>query len=385
MSDWHETDTTCPDPAAGGSAPAEKVSNPLRILCYVSGHGYGHAVRTSTLLSELEKRFDTRILVRTDAPAFLFEQLHSGVLAAGRCDIGLIQLDGLSFDLDRTLAAWESLLADWDIAVEAEMPHIQSFRPDLLLADIPPLGFAVARRAGLPGIGLGNFSWDWIYENYLDSHPRFEPIIAHIRKQYAAAELLLRLPFHGDMSAFPRILDIPIFGSPSPRSQAEVRAQLDLPEGPVALISFGRYGVEQLDLERLGNRNPEVYFLLPCEGEAPFPPNVRSVPRETLPHRDLIQAADVVLSKPGYGIVTDCLLAGRPILYTDRGDFREYPLLAKAIETQLGGAFISRQRLARGDLTPELTTLLERGPLPQQTFQAEGADRASQAIQALAV
>ena len=42
-------------------------------------------------------------------------------------------------------------------------------------------------------------------------------------------------------------------------------------------------------------------------------------------YEDLVRAVDVVVTKPGYGIISECIANDTALLYTSRGDFREYP------------------------------------------------------------
>jgi len=353
------------------------VSSP-RILCYASGHGYGHSVRLAALLREL----DAEVLIRTAAPAFLFDELPRARVEPGPCDIGLVQRDSLRFDLDRTLARWTEWIETWDGRVEAELELLRRFEPTLVLGDIPPLAFAVAERAGLPSVALGNFSWDWIYGAYLATHPGFEAVIAHIADQYRRASLLLRLPFHGDMSAFGRIVDIPLIALGPGRNRAIIRELLALPEtAQVAIVSFG-YGVAELDLGALAARYPQVIFLRLGERDSAGPANLRSVRRDRLTHSELIGCADVVLTKPGFGILSECILHGCPMLYTDRGNFREYPLLVKAARQHLPTRHVAQERLFRLDLSPELETLLA-AKRPVRELPIDGAQRAKTLIEQL--
>ena len=41
-------------------------------------------------------------------------------------------------------------------------------------------------------------------------------------------------------------------------------------------------------------------------------------------YEDLVRAVDVVISKPGYGIISECVANDTALLYTSRGDFIEY-------------------------------------------------------------
>ena len=40
-----------------------------------------------------------------------------------------------------------------------------------MLADISPLGIAAGHAAGLPTVLVENFTWDWIYQAYVESVP----------------------------------------------------------------------------------------------------------------------------------------------------------------------------------------------------------------------
>ena len=60
--------------------------------------------------------------------------------------------------------------------VDAEAAFLRDERVDLVVADIPPLGLAAARRAGVPGIGVSNFTWDWIFSAYPDTEDLVEAI-----------------------------------------------------------------------------------------------------------------------------------------------------------------------------------------------------------------
>jgi len=49
-------------------------------------------------------------------------------------------------------------------------------------------------------------------------------------------------------------------------------------------------------------------------------------------HPDLLLASDFVLTKPGYGIISETWGQDIFFIYTDRGPFREYDILVKYID-----------------------------------------------------
>ncbi len=101
----------------------------------------------------------------------------------------------------------------------------------LVAADIPPAAFAAARAAGIPSVGISNFSWDWIYEGLAAGHPGYDDVLASMREDYRCADLLLRLPFHGEFPAFRRIEDTPLVARRAVLPPAEVRRRLEIPGG----------------------------------------------------------------------------------------------------------------------------------------------------------
>jgi L-arabinokinase len=46
-------------------------------------------------------------------------------------------------------------------------------------------------------------------------------------------------------------------------------------------------------------------------------------------YADLVAAADVVISKPGYGIVSECIANGTALLFTRRGHFIEQEVFVR--------------------------------------------------------
>jgi UDP:flavonoid glycosyltransferase YjiC (YdhE family) len=101
-----------------------------------------------------------------------------------------------------------------------------------------------------------------------------------------------------------------------------------------------------------------------------------------LGYPDLVGAVDVVVTKPGYGIVSDCIGAGTRLVYTDRGDFPEYPILVAGMAEHLPVAFVSNEDLRAGRIREAVESVLAREvPAPPDLT---GAERAAARILELA-
>lgn len=332
------------------------------LVAYVSGHGYGHSTRTGEVLRCLREREPRlRLAVATSAPERLYRQAIPGpfLFRSLECDVGLSQRDALTIDEAGSLERWRGFSAGLAERIAAEAAWLRDVEAKLVLGDIPPLAFAAAAEAGVPSVGLGNFSWDWIYGHLAGRHAGFEEAARAAAEAYGLADLLLELPFAGDLSAFRRRERVGLVARRPRVSRAEARERLSLPAARLAvLLSFGGFGLDGFD--------PSV--LRPLEGAYRFfggDVGWDAMESLGLAYQDLVGAADVVVSKPGYGIVSDAIGAGTRLVYTERGDFPEYPILVREMAAYLPVAHVSNDDLRAGRLRPALEQVLEK-PFPAQ-------------------
>jgi len=323
------------------------------IACYLSSHGYGHAVRSAAIIDEIARcRPDARVHVITGAPCFLFAQVcrerKNVHLRSVATDFGLVQKDPRFFSLQETAERLESLITDAGSLIEREREFLVRENIAAVWCDLPFLPFESARREGIPAVGLGNFSWDWVYEYYRSVHPAFGHAAELAAACYQTAGLYLKLPFSPPAPAFPLQEEIPL-ACRSPRlERAEVRRMLKLGDSQrVVLIAFSGLSLSASARARLESI-PETVFLIPAPMQLEISNGI-SVPAGEPDFASLCLAADVLVTKPGYGIVTDAITCDTPIVYTDRGDFPEVPWLEQLIRHSLGGASLAMTQFEEGD------------------------------------
>jgi L-arabinokinase len=90
-------------------------------------------------------------------------------------------------------------------------------------------------------------------------------------------------------------------------------------------------------------------------------------------YEDLVRAADVVVTKPGYGIVSECIANDTAILYTTRGRFPEFDVLVEGMRRYARSAFIAQDALLKGEWRPSLDRLLAE-PAPHERPRTDGAE-----------
>jgi UDP-N-acetylglucosamine:LPS N-acetylglucosamine transferase len=96
-------------------------------------------------------------------------------------------------------------------------------------------------------------------------------------------------------------------------------------------------------------------------------------------YEDVVGAADAVVTKPGYGIVSECIANDTAMLYTSRGHFAEYDVLIEEIPKHLRAAFISHDDLYSGKWEPALNKLLAQ-PKPEKKPDTNGAEVAAEML-----
>jgi len=363
---------------------------PASVVFYISGHGFGHASREVEVINQLgAARPDLTVVLRTAVSQSLLDRtLRTPVIRLdGPCDTGVIQRDSVTHDDEATVreaAAFHATMAE---RVEAEIGRLAPFGVRAIVGDIPPMAFDVATRLCVPSIAIANFTWDWIYEWY-DAPLREAPgLLEHIRRSYRQATHALELPLSGGFEVFPRVTPLPFIARHSALTRIEARRALGLdPARPVALLSFGGYGLHRLAIDALDCLQEWTVLLTdritnPGTRPSPF---VRLIPETAfsggLRYEDLVAAADVVVTKPGYGIISECIAHHTAMLYTSRGHFREYDVMVKQMPALMRCRFIEQADLFAGRWNDALTALMSMPPA-SAPVATDGATRAAAFIQ----
>jgi hypothetical protein len=346
------------------------------IFYYVSGHGYGHAVRSAEVICALNHlRPDMTIIVRSSAPAGIFKDsgcrftYHSGTY-----DIGVVQSDGLTMNIPETIRQYRDLSDDFPDLEKEEIHAARKAGIGGIISDVPSFAFRVSSALGIPGVAISNFSWDWIYEEWEETYPDVTPLLADIREEYTLCDRLFRLPFSVPLSVFQSEETVPMIGRKARLNQRDVRKRLHLPQNrPLILISFGGLGLKSASLAGLQSMTSYTFLSVGSKG---FP--CREISHSELTskgilYQDLVGASDIVVSKPGYGIVTECVANQTPLLYTDRGPFREYDIITEQLRTILPALYIDRVNFESGTWEPWIENLLS-GSFHRQQISCLGAE-----------
>ena len=280
-----------------------------KIAYYRTAHGYGHATRSCDILNAIHQTAPAvPIIVKTDLPpAFLRSRLPPSIeLRSGAFDVGLIQKDSIQVDLEASLAALDKLYQHEERRIEQEVQFIHSENIGVVVADIPAIPLAAANRAAVPAIAVGNFGWDWIYSDFVKYDPRWQPYVEKFRTVYEQTDLLIRIPFAEPMTAFLNQLDVPLLAQPGTPNREQIAAQTETDiSKPWVLLSFTSLKLNEQALENIKALDDYEFFSVdPLVWEESA---IHCVDRKTIGFADILASMDTVITKPGFGIVSECI------------------------------------------------------------------------------
>jgi len=321
----------------------------VNIAVYISGHGFGHLAQVAPVLNRMHAiRPNCRFLIRCALPRaeirarlnFDFELEQTPV------DVGVVQKSAIEEDRQASIRQMRDWVEQMDQQIEREIEYLRRFEPSLILSDISPLAFPAAKILNVPGIGLATLDWHTIYSHWLDAD---DAVIETLAQAYGACDLLLTPPMAMDMPVFGEQRQIGLIAAHPADILNPVAGDLR----KKALVLFGGCGNPAFDLQALSAMQDWLFLIPDAPADAPgnvksvhFGPDARAV--------DLMAFVDVVVCKPGYGVLSECWCTDTPIAWVERPDFPEFPMLKRWLHDSMPSAGMTRHCFKRGDWLPAL-------------------------------
>jgi L-arabinokinase len=290
---------------------------------------------------------DIRITVKSDVPARFFEEEltvpHSVI--EGSFDVGCLQRDGITVLIEETLKTYSGISANNALLLDDEARWCADNKVGCIVSDITSFAFDVADKANVPSIAISNFTWYDIYLPYIDRFPQYAPVLPAMADQYGKATLALALYPSSPMLAFKNKMQIPIVGKKGQNRRAEIFDRFGINHGKrLGLIYTGNFGLDSVNWRRLENfRGWEFVGVYPLPGD---PKNFHTVTKDQFRYGELSASADAIIGKMGYGVFSESLLNGVPLIYLPREDFSEFPILDAEAKRLGSGVCIDAKKFA---------------------------------------
>jgi len=326
-----------------------------RICFYTSDYGYGHAARDIAIIRGICKQLDVKVYVRTDVPfEFMKHSLPSVRVMQRRNDIGMSMI-GESYVVDaaktgQTLDDW---VDSWKSFIGEEKSFCDREGIDLILSDIVPQAFLVAEELGVPGIGISNFTWHYIYSNLLGETESVE----RLEEAYRAGESALVLPFNEEMGLFRIRRNINLISREITKPRASLRLECGIPESDlVVYLGLGK-SLGSAFLRHLKDIHaPGIRFLVSAGVELPNK-NIIHIPEGEVETQNYIAMCDLVVSKAGYSTASEAIKARVPVFLFRRAGYEEDKLIASGVESIGIGKEISGEQFLNLKWIEELDNL----------------------------
>ena len=270
----------------------------LHIAHVCTSHGFGHLTRQIALADALHS-LGCQASLYCQHPHFVKKTLPSAKAYPKTADIGVIQHDSLHVDVQLTSKA----LFEQQHALIIDEWARELHPYDLVIADIPPHIFAACRKANIPVLGVGNFDWVWIYQQFPELQ-KWAQQFAQWQEGHDGVQLLPGPPLSLNIKAEYKWL-------------ARKAQPCVLPNDTV-LVAFGGLGMAALQVLPV---IPGVLWV--------FAPPAPHIEREDFLYLhdhsfpSLVESASIVLSKSGYGILAEGMRSGTPQIWMHRPMFPE--------------------------------------------------------------
>jgi hypothetical protein len=338
----------------------------LRIACFISPHGFGHAARAAATIEAVGTRLaPCHFEIFTTVPSWFFADSLSVPFSwhPVTTDIGLVQENAFTEDIERTWVRLNTFLPFNRDLVADLAEQICRKQCRLILCDIAPLGITVGRKSKIPSVLIENFTWDRIYAGYPSVAGMMADHITYLRRVFDAADHHIQT----EPVCFRDAADL-IVGPVSRKFRTtgpEIRRKLGIPlTQKIVLITTGGIPEPHGFLDQL-KRFADATFILPGSSRSPeLHDNLVLLPhRSAFFHPDLVNASDAVVGKVGYSTIAEVYAAGVPYGHAARCPYPESPGLVDFISRQINGIALSEADFGNGRWLAILPKLLE---LPRQ-------------------
>jgi len=330
------------------------------LLVVVSAHGYGHLSQIAPVIDGLCARVaGLEVTVQTEIPRELIARRLDCAFSrvAQTADIGMLMAGPTVIRWEESLAAYQAFHRDWERHMVRQLAVFDAVRPDLVVSDIPCLPIVAARRRGIPVAAYSSLNWVDIIEANPAIAARMRTQLERMRDAYRQAEYFIQPTPSMPMAWLDNRRPV----GPVMRVGENVRDRIDAdlglaPDEKLVVVSLGGIPMEA----PLANwpRLPGVQWMI---ADSPTVARADVHPWDERRYRfiDLLASADLVVTKPGYGMFTEIAAVGVPALNIARPDWGETAVLERWLGRHVALRTIPLEQLLAGEIATEVEALLK--------------------------
>jgi uncharacterized protein (TIGR00661 family) len=296
------------------------------IAYYISDYGYGHATRSTAIIRELLKQNEQAkiIICHSFALGFLqqsFRHEHRVAFREVVTDVGyVLKENSLEPDAKLLNNNVSSYVSEFSMKLTQEMYFMKENNVSFVISDISPLGIASAAALNIPSLGLSNFTWYTAYEGLIE-----ERLLSFLHEQYKQMKYHFSLACNNEPHwGIEENQSFDFYSRDIDNHEVQrIRKEIDS-AGKSHIIYFG-LGMK-VDIGTLSElpiwQSPNCKFIVSSNVEVNHP-NVYRIPTDAVETQHYVAASELVLTKAGWGTISEAVCAGVPLLITDRSSMKE--------------------------------------------------------------
>lgn len=298
----------------------------MKTICYyISDYGYGHATRSIALIRFLLQYAPNQyriIVCSKNALPFIRKSLKgvpSDNILYHECtsDLGYVLKEG-SVDTDPILfkSKYFEYVETLPFEFQREADFIASEHASLVISDISPIPIAAARIAKVKSLGISNFTWYTAYKNML-SHKDLQPLF----HAYSMMDSFISLAGSNEPQWCKGVRSMKADFFCRDTDENEVRRLINKinPKRNKCVIYFALgMSIQASGLDSLKMWQDDSCVFVVSSNIDIVRESIHSIPPSYTESQNYVAAADVIITKPGWGTVGEAVSLFKPLLLLDR-------------------------------------------------------------------
>ncbi len=333
----------------------------FRILVCISAHGFGHLAMTAPILNRLSKLYNVKLVVRTKLPESLIRELIfvEVEIINEAADFGMVMKDAFEVDLEESKKKYFEFHSDWDMQVEKEMWSLEQLQPDLILSNAPYLTIAAAGKLQIPCLGYCSLNWADIFQSYFgNDSPEARKIIHEMRNAYNSADFFILPEPSMPIEWINSVINIGPVARIGNNVKAQICERLAIAD-TTRLVLVAPGGIETDVPVNDWPQVENIHWIVSWEYLS-VRKDVSCIKDTGFIFNDILASCDAIISKPGYGTVTDTVCNNIPALYVLRGDWAEEEFLVNWWKQKGCVEQITKEHFFSGNVVHSLESLWSR-------------------------
>ncbi|MCW9133360.1 hypothetical protein OF830_20935 [Bacillus paramycoides] len=289
---------------------------------YVSEYGFGHATRCIALIRAiLSTREDVQVII---CNSFAIQFIRASLTEYGdkvifhdvETDVGFVlKENSLDLDKEKLEQSYEEFCTKLPQKINNEIDFLSAFTVDCIISDISPIAFEIADKLEVPSIGISNFTWYTVYKNVVPDN-----LLRVYKNMYEKMDYFYTLA--GSNEDNWARLNTSSFNFYSrtinPVEVKKLEQQLN-PTGKKQII-FMPIGmkIDIGDITELPLWDDERYIFIVSHNMKIEHKNVHKIPGDYTESQNYVAAADCIISKAGWGTVSEAVLQNKTLLIINR-------------------------------------------------------------------